>query len=68
MKSYNYNKTKFIIGIILIGAILLCSAIILIFTTSSYYTRFGMSGMVVFFGIYIITSALSATNKGILLD
>lgn len=56
MKSYNYNKTKFIIGIILISNILLCSAIILIFTTSSYYTRFGMSGMIICFGIYIITS------------
>lgn len=56
MKKYNYNKTKFIVGIILIGVILLCSALILMFTTSSYYTRFGMSGMIFCFGIYIITS------------
>ena len=59
MKSYKYNKTKFIVGIILIGTILLCSAIILIFTTSSYYTRFGMSGMIFCFGIYIITSMVN---------
>ncbi|MBR5321462.1 MAG: hypothetical protein IKU41_06445 [Clostridia bacterium] len=58
MRTYKYNKTRFVIGIMLIGLICLCSAIILIFTTSSYYTRFGMSGMIVCFGIYIITSMI----------
>lgn len=58
MKSYNYSKTKFIIGITLIGIILLCSAMVLVFTTSSYYTRFGMSGMIICFGVYIIVSMI----------
>lgn len=58
MKSYNYNKTKFIFGIIIICTILLCAALILMFTTSSYYTRFGMSGMIICFGIYIVVSMI----------
>lgn len=58
MKKYNYSKKKFITGISIIILILLSASAYLICIMNSYYTRFGISGMILCFGIYIVLSLL----------
>ena len=54
MKTYNYSKKRLVFNIIVCVLMFGLASGYLIYDMNSYFTRFGMTGFLVLFGIYMI--------------
>ncbi len=54
MKTYNYGKKRLVFNIIVCVLMFGLASGYLIYDMNSYFTRFGMTGFLVLFGIYVI--------------